>query len=255
MPMSDSKKCHHKVSEFIKDLKEMNIHSIYDRFKVTYKKGVIQVFIQTSVREGETWGVHWVEGMVKLGKIRLNVYSFSVDGLLIDTGAPRLLNDFKPFFEKIDVDQVLLTHSHEDHVGGASYLQRKYHLPIYMNPIGIEANRWPADYPLYRKVFWGKRDAFQAAPLGEVMKGRHAIWDIIETPGHTKDHLSFLNRHTGQLFTGDLFVQPETKLILQGESIPTIIQSIKHVLTFDFEEIFCCHRGYVKNGRQMLQKN
>lgn len=34
--------------------------------------------------------------------MRLNVYSFAVDGLLIDTGAESLFEQFKSFFAEID---------------------------------------------------------------------------------------------------------------------------------------------------------
>src|SRR5699024_43987 len=59
---------------------------------------------------------------------------------------------------------------------------------------------------------------------------------------------------TGQLFSGDLYVHPETKVILREESIPTIINSIKKLLTYDFAEMFCAHAGYVENGRKALQR-
>src|SRR5690625_2901796 len=52
-------------------------------------------------------------------------------------------------------------------------------------------------------LFWGKRRPFQAKPIGQTFNSRNATWDVIETPGHTKDHLSFLNQETGQLFTED----------------------------------------------------
>ncbi len=74
----------------------------------------------------------------------------------------------------------------------------------------------------------------------------HATWEVIDTPGHAFDHQSFLNRDTGQLFTGDLFVQVHTKLLLSNESIPTIIESLEKVLTYDFDEVFCQHAGFVR---------
>ena len=64
--------------------------------------------------------------------------------------------------------------------------------------------------------------------------------------------MTYLNTSTGQLYSGDLFVQVKTKLIMENESIPQIIQSIHKVLTYDFEELFCNHSGYVKEGRQRL---
>lgn len=210
------------------------------------------MFIRIEKNVGAVGEVQFIEGIVALGKIKLNVYSFALDGILIDTGSPRLLRAFQPFFEKSNAEKVMLTHSHEDHVGGAAYLQKEYNLPVFMNESGIQQCGRNADYPFYRKFFWGKREPFHAEPIGETFLSRTATWDVIETPGHAEDHLSFLNRETGQLFSGDLFVTPVTKLILANESVPTIIDSIKHVLKLDFEEIFCCHAGYVNNGRKML---
>lgn len=34
--------------------------------------------------------------------------------------------------------------------------------------------------------------------------------------------------------------------------MPSIMQSIERVLTYDFDEVFCCHAGYVEDGRQAL---
>lgn len=146
----------------------------------------------------------------------------------------------------------MITHAHEDHTGGAGYLQEKYGMPVYIHEQSIEKVSLKAQYPLYRKVFWGKRQPFEAQPLGKTFTSRNATWDVIETPGHTKDHLSFLNRETGQLFTGDLFVSPKIKVVLREENMPSIIHSLERVLTYDFDEVFCNHAGYVENGRQAL---
>src|SRR5699024_8836547 len=77
---------------------------------------------------------------------------------------------------------------------------------------------------------------------------------VIETPGHAIDHLAFLNKETGQLFTGDLYCQEKTKVILREESIPTIIDSLQKVLTYDFGDVCCSHAGYLKNGREALKR-
>lgn len=203
---------------------------------------------------GEVSNVHYLNGKITMGPVRLNVHSFYTDGVLIDTGSPSLFKQFKPFFDTHDIDQVVLTHHHEDHSGGAAYLQQQYNVPIFMHPLLIESCTKRAKYPFYRKAFWGVRAAFQAKPLGDTFQSRSATWKVIETPGHAADHVSFINEETGQLFSGDLFVHPETKLILRDESIPQIIDSIKRLLTYDFEEMFCCHAGYVKDGRVALKE-
>ena len=37
----------------------------------------------------------------------------------------------------------------------------------------------------------GERPAFVAQPFGQTLQTNAATWDVIETPGHTTDHLSF----------------------------------------------------------------
>ena len=121
-----------------------------------------------------------------------------------------------------------------------------------MNKMTVKECAEKAGYPFYRKIFWGKRAPFQAQSLHESFASRHSSWKVIPTPGHARDHLAFLNETTGQLFSGDLYVHPKTKVVLREESIPTIIQSIEKVLTYDFDELFCCHAGYVEDGKRAL---
>jgi endoribonuclease LACTB2 len=199
-------------------------------------------------------GVQAGNGTVAFQGVKLNVHSFAVDGVLIDTGSASLEKEFQPFFKQQEIDQVVITHFHEDHTGCAAFLQRELNLPIYMNDMMLEYCKKKPDYPLYRKVFWGKRRPFHAKAIGKTISSRNAIWDVIDTPGHAIDHLAFLNRETGQLFTGDLYCQEKTKVALREESIPTIIDSLQRVLTYEFGEVFCCHAGYLKDGRAALQR-
>lgn len=212
------------------------------------------MFIKRRTSITEINNVTYINGIVKLGPVKLNVCSFQTDGVLIDTGAATLLPVFKPFFDEADVDQLVITHHHEDHTGGASYIQNTRELPIFMNEKMIADVNKRATYPFYRKMFWGVRKPFKAQPLDENFESRSSSWKVIETPGHAIDHVALINEETGQLFSGDLFVHPETKLVLREESIPQIIASIELLLTYDFEEMFCSHAGYVKNAHKALNK-
>ncbi|MFB4167064.1 MBL fold metallo-hydrolase [Virgibacillus sp. JSM 102003] len=193
-------------------------------------------------------------GIVAFQGIKLNVHCFVVDGVLIDTGAKSLEKEFKPFFKQQDIDQVVITHYHEDHTGCAAFLHEEQHLPVYMNGIMLDYCKKKPNYPMYRKLFWGKRSPFHAKEIARTFSSRNAIWDVIDTPGHAIDHLAFLNRETGQLFTGDLYCQERTKVVLREENIPTIIESLKRVLSYDFEDVYCSHAGYLEDGRAALQR-
>lgn len=212
------------------------------------------MFLKKSFHKGDAEGVQFGKGTVSLRGVTLSVYSFNVDGVLIDTGSKTLEKEFMPYFKEQDLDKIVITHHHEDHTGCAHILQKTMGLPVYMNKIKIDECRKRAGYPLYRKIFWGSRKPFSATPLEKTFQSRNATWDCIETPGHAIDHVAFLNRETGQLFSGDLYVQTKTKVVLRDESIPTIIQSIQKVLTYDFKTMFCCHAGYIRDGKKVLER-
>jgi len=230
----------------------MNTHSIYGN--LSFKGGENLVLrAKTSFRVETVRNVQLAKGTVKFGNYHLSVYCFIIDGLLIDTGPKTLASHLLSFFSGQDLEQVVITHHHEDHTGNASFLQKQMGLSIFMRPEKIAYCQEKGDYPFYRKAFWGRRDRFEAADLGDLLKTRTYSWEVIHTPGHAEDHVSLLNKNTGQLFTGDLYCGERTRVILREESISEIIASIEKVLQYDFCEINCSHLGYVKNGRRALK--
>ncbi|WP_110928982.1 MBL fold metallo-hydrolase [Bacillus massiliglaciei] len=184
----------------------------------------------------------------------MSVAVYVIDGLLIDTGSQSLLPDFIPFFKANDFEKAVLTHYHEDHSGGAKWLQEHLAIPLYCNPISVETFGKEAEYPEYRHAIWGAREAFKAVPLEEAFSSRKEKWRAIFTPGHAFDHLVFLNESRGAVFSGDLYVTPRTKLMLREESVPEIIDSIHRLLEFDFGEIYCSHAGHIPNGKEMFRR-
>ncbi|MEH7353957.1 MBL fold metallo-hydrolase [Neobacillus drentensis] len=188
------------------------------------------------------------------GLILGTVYSFLVDGMLIDTGPQRLETNLIPFYENLCFELVALTHSHEDHSGLAPWIQKYRNVPIFVHPKGIRICAEPSPYPKYRQITWGVRSEFNALPLGDVIQSRSQEWKVIYTPGHADDHVALLDVERGRLFSGDLFVTKKTKVIMDSESIPIIIDSIRRLLTYDFQALFCSHAGYIQNGKSMMKQ-
>ncbi len=196
-----------------------------------------------------------VEGTVEQSGLKLGtVYSFLTDGMVIDTGPQCLEADLIPFFENHSFDFAALTHSHEDHSGLAPWILEHKNVPIYVHQKGIHICEQRSPYPKYRQITWGVRKEFQALPLAETVHSRKHEWKVIYTPGHADDHVVFFHEETGRLLSGDLFVTPRTKVIMSSESIPVIMESLRTVLTLDFDTMFCCHAGFIKDGKRMLQK-
>ncbi|MCL6478914.1 MAG: MBL fold metallo-hydrolase [Peptococcaceae bacterium] len=187
-----------------------------------------------------------------LGLGALKVFWFYYDGNLIDTGPSRLVKELASFLQNKQVDRVLLTHFHEDHSGNAAWLQRERNVPVLINPLAVGVCKEDAQLPLYRRYFWGSRRKFDPQPLGEAVEYEGGRLEVIASPGHSHDHVCFLDRKRGCVFTGDLFVTPKTRTIMRYESIPEIIKSIRRLLAEDFDTLYCAHSGVVENGHEMM---
>lgn len=197
-------------------------------------------------------GVTCASGSVGMFGFRLDVYAYLADGLLIDTGPGRLARQFKDFFQDKEIARVVLTHHHEDHSGNAAWLADRGR-PVYIHGKALSVCRSPVRLPLYRRIFWGGRRSFSPLPLPAALEGKNFPWQVIETPGHTPDHVALYCPDLGAVFSGDLFVSPKTKVLLKGESIPAIMRSLRSLYEKDFAVLFCAHAGPLENGRSLIK--
>ncbi|MFS0749481.1 MBL fold metallo-hydrolase [Oceanobacillus sp. 1P07AA] len=182
------------------------------------------------------------------------VFIFLVDGMLVDTGPQRFESELIDFYKNITFDSVVLTHNHEDHTGTAPWIQDHLNVPIYLHSKGIELCSDDTPYPKYRQLTWGVRRPFKPIAVKDMVQSQKKEWEVIYTPGHANDHICLLDKQSGTLFSGDLFVSSKTKVIMKDESIPQIMNSIRTILSYDIRSIFCCHAGYVPNGKEKLKQ-
>ncbi|WP_312111017.1 MBL fold metallo-hydrolase [Brevibacillus reuszeri] len=195
-----------------------------------------------------------VEGMVQKAGRDASIYVFITDGMMIDTGPQIIAGDLIPFLQEASFDSVVLTHSHEDHVGNAAWIEAHRQIPIYIHETGVDACAKQASYPKYRQLTWGIRAPFTALPIRATFQSRTLDWKVLYTPGHAHDHIALIHDATGRLFSGDLFLGIKTKVILHVESIPLQIESIRLVLSHNFGAMYCAHAGYIADGRAVLQQ-
>ncbi len=198
-------------------------------------------------------GVIWVRALAGWGNFSMEVFLYLVNGVLIDTGPVKLSAIIVPFLVKQEIEAVLLTHYHEDHSGNAPYLAGRG-IPVYINPSAIERCRDKTRLPMYRRIFWGNREAFSPHPLDEKLAAGNVTFKPVPTPGHVFDHRSFYLPEKGFFFTGDLFVTRRPRMVLNTENTPRMIEDLKTVLRYDFSTVFCGHAGIVHRGREVLQE-
>lgn len=83
--------------------------------------------------------------------------------------------------------EIWLTHGHFDHTGGVRALADRYGLPVRAHP-AIARRPW----------FEGNVEPLRE---GQLLHGRFLV---LETPGHARDHVAFLDERSGAVVCGDL---------------------------------------------------
>jgi len=163
---------------------------------------------------------------------------FLIDGLLIDSGAPGGVNDFRNFIinslSESKIDKCIITHSHEDHCGGAYILQPEFNIPVYASEKAIPLLKSKKNYPDYRQIAWGpKYIPVEAIPIGKSISTGKYNFDIFPMAGHAEELISLIERDQQWAFTTDA-VMPNY-IMLFGldtdipEDISVIYQSIKNL--------------------------
>jgi glyoxylase-like metal-dependent hydrolase (beta-lactamase superfamily II) len=106
--------------------------------------------------------------------------------------------------------EILITHLHQDHIGGVTHLAEKFNLPIAAHRLTAEAIG--GEVRVDRFIEDGEVIELSEASAGLTWRLR-AMW----TPGHARGHLSFYEERTGSLLTGDCVVGFGTVVIAPPE--------------------------------------
>ena len=199
-------------------------------------------------------GISIGEGICSLLGTKIKVFFYIVDGLLIDTGPSVLAKESRVFFKNNHIEQVALTHVHEDHTGMAGWLQKNMGIPIYLHKDVISDALQEGSYPLYRHFMWGKRPAFQPEAVPEQLSTSKHILTVIDAPGHTAAHNIYHEKEEGWLFTGDLYLGTRQIVAFYEEDISQTIATIKMILELDFDTVFCAHSGVWQDGKKLFQQ-
>ncbi|UCC20165.1 MAG: MBL fold metallo-hydrolase [Promethearchaeota archaeon] len=193
---------------------------------------------------------------------------YLVDGLLIDSGAPGGESDLREFVKSLNHDQIIekcfITHTHEDHAGGAHMLSNEFDIPIYTSKKAIAILKKGKTYPEYRQAAWGP----ELLPVNAIMIDKPIItnskkykFELFPMRGHAPELVALIEKRQQWAFVADA-VQPKYKMIFGKnsdiqEDISIIYQSLSNL--YDFTEgmdqllIFSAGNG-VLQGREILIK-
>jgi endoribonuclease LACTB2 len=137
---------------------------------------------------------------------------------------------------------IALTHHHHDHVAGVPAVARRYGLPIWAHPLaaerlapsGIQVDRTLAD--------------------GEILQLGDFQLRALHTPGHTRDHLCFVDPVSGALLAGDLVSSVSTIVVDPPEGeMAAYLASLRRLQGLGVHSLYPAHGPVVADGPAKLQ--
>lgn len=183
-----------------------------------WKNGIAQITLPTPFPVGD-----------------VHCYVIKGDALTLVDAGPKTNEAWQRFVQQLkelhltpnDIEQVIYTHHHPDHVGLTDYLDgaeqiigheygqpwlirdeefTKYHRNFYHNmfhQLGVDASQFFHIQKMEGTLqFSSQRPLTKFVHEGDFIDGLHG-WEVIETPGHAQSHLSFYHAQSRTLIGGD----------------------------------------------------
>ena len=190
-----------------------------------------------------------------LGRAVYYTAAYWVDGLMVDTGCSYTAKELVSAVENDDLDSIVNTHSHEDHIGANEMLSKNRGARIFAHDSALPAlAAGKKQKPLkpYQVVMWGYPEPSHAAPIPETFETNHYRFKVIHTPGHSLDHICLYEPGEGWLFCGDAYIGGRDRALRADYNIWQIIASLKKLSTLDIRLLFAGSGNVRENARSLL---
>lgn len=174
--------------------------------------------------------------MLTVGPIAENAFLVRPEGgeklVVVDPGEEpeRLLAAIEAM--GAEVDAILLTHTHFDHVGAVAPLARATGAPVYVPELEKAVLADIMSFvPFEGFGPYESWDAEETVAGDETLELAGLTLDVIFTPGHSPGHVTYSVRGEDAIFSGDVLFQGSVgRVDLPGGDWPTLASSIATLL-------------------------
>jgi hydroxyacylglutathione hydrolase len=126
-----------------------------------------------------------------------------------------------------EVEAILITHCHFDHIGAVAPVAKATGAPVYCPEIEVPVL---ADIMSFTMPGFGPYEGYEADETvagGETLELAGLSLDVISTPGHSPGHVTYSVRGEDAIFSGDVLFQGSVgRVDLPGGDWSTLLASI-----------------------------
>ncbi|TFG34107.1 MBL fold metallo-hydrolase [Candidatus Thorarchaeota archaeon] len=187
------------------------------------------------------------------GQAIMFVYAYLVRNALFDSGCANALEEVREFTQKVSIDALYVSHSHEDHVGCCSIFDGK--IPIYANDLAQMTLRAPPQYGEFFNYVWGQPEPVSAlSKLPDSFSVGDLVFEVVPVPGHTMEMVGFYEPEQKWFFSADAIPLPSKKKIaMPDENVPLMVATMEKILALDIDILFDSHRGPIYSPEEHIQ--
>jgi hydroxyacylglutathione hydrolase len=130
---------------------------------------------------------------------------------------------------QLQLDAVLITHHHNDHIGGLADISKRFDCPVY----GPEDSRIGLITRTLTEADQVEWNSFR--------------FDVWHTPGHTNSHIIYWDQTNARLFCGDMLFGAGCGRNMEGQ-VSDLYHSLQRIASLpEHTEIFCAHEYTLQN--------
>ncbi len=161
----------------------------------------------------------------------------------------RLFKQLDKFIDEgRQLEGILLTHHHFDHIGAVNALSQRYQLPVLAHELCYP--EIPEGYIRGSSLNDGDKLDLGNAPDGSANWQLH----VLHTPGHAVDHLCFLESRYQAAIVGDMLSTVSTILISPPEGhMQTYLDSLSRLLDCNITTLYPAHGPAHRDGSSLIR--